>query len=112
MELAPFVQDLTEAERHRFYAAFQTERKDTAMAVLITFFLGGFGGHWFYLGQKRRRTRHALFFWTLIPAFCALIALFRMATHVDQYNTALATTIVARLKTQRPSSARGHAAQE
>ena len=43
--------------------------------LLITFFLGGFGGHRFYLGNYIWGTLYLLFFWTSIPSIIALIEL-------------------------------------
>lgn len=42
-------------------------------AALFAFFLGGIGGHKFYLGQFGTGLLYLLFFWTLIPAFIAFI---------------------------------------
>src|SRR6185503_1462591 len=43
--------------------------------ILLTFFLGGVGGHKFYLGKYWQGILYLLFFWTLIPGFVALIEL-------------------------------------
>lgn len=47
--------------------------KDRITAALLAFFLGGIGGHKFYLGQAGMGILYLLFFWTFIPAFVALI---------------------------------------
>jgi TM2 domain-containing membrane protein YozV len=41
--------------------------------LLITFFLGGMGGHKFYLKKYGQGILYFLFFWTYIPALAALI---------------------------------------
>lgn len=41
--------------------------------LLITFFLGGFGGHRFYLGNYIVGIFYLLFFWTWIPSLIAFI---------------------------------------
>ncbi|BAP57148.1 TM2 protein [Thioploca ingrica] len=41
--------------------------------LLINFFLGGFGGHRFYLGNYVLGSLYLLFFWTLIPSLIAFI---------------------------------------
>lgn len=47
--------------------------KKKSTAVLLCFFLGGFGIHRFYLGQTGLGVAYLLFSWTLIPLFIALI---------------------------------------
>lgn len=47
--------------------------KDKIAAVLLAFFLGGFGVHQFYLGQKKKGILYLIFFWTAIPAIIAFI---------------------------------------
>ena len=43
--------------------------------ILLTFFLGGVGGHKFYLGKYWQGALYLLFFWTWIPALVALVEL-------------------------------------
>ena len=47
--------------------------KNKTVAVLLAFFLGGFGIHQFYLGNTTKGIFYILFFWTFIPAFIAFI---------------------------------------
>lgn len=47
--------------------------KSRIAAALFAFFLGGFGGHKFYLGQIGLGILYLLFCWTFIPAIVALI---------------------------------------
>lgn len=49
--------------------------KDRITALILAFFLGGFGAHRFYLGQVGRGLLYLLFFWTLIPAIIAFVDL-------------------------------------
>lgn len=42
-------------------------------AVLLAFFLGGFGVHKFYLGDTKMGIIYLLFCWTGIPSIVALI---------------------------------------
>ena len=53
-------------------------------AALIAFFLGGFGGHKFYLGQTGWGIVYLLFFWTLIPAIAAFIGTLMLLTMSDE----------------------------
>lgn len=48
---------------------------DKTALVLITLFLGGVGGHKFYLRKYGQGVLYALFFWTLIPSLIAFIEL-------------------------------------
>ncbi|MGL5254933.1 MAG: TM2 domain-containing protein [Brevinema sp.] len=49
--------------------------KSRMTAILFTLFLGGVGGHKFYLGERGKGFLFLLFSWTLIPSFLALIDL-------------------------------------
>jgi TM2 domain-containing membrane protein YozV/type II secretory pathway pseudopilin PulG len=44
-----------------------------AALMLVTFFLGGIGGHKFYLGKYVQGALYLVFCWTLIPGLIALI---------------------------------------
>ena len=47
--------------------------RNRILAALLALFLGGFGIHKFYLGQKVWGIVYLLFFWTLIPAIVAFV---------------------------------------
>lgn len=47
--------------------------KNKWVAVLLAFFLGGFGAHKFYLGKTGWGVVYLLFFWTWIPGIVAFI---------------------------------------
>jgi TM2 domain-containing membrane protein YozV len=55
------------------YVAMSQEYKDSGknrfVAAALSWFLGGFGVHKLYIGQKRTGIKYLLFFWTFIPAF-------------------------------------------
>ncbi|NJK67678.1 MAG: NINE protein [Microcoleus sp. CSU_2_2] len=65
--------------------------KDKTLAVVIAFFIGGFGGHKFYLGNNLAGVLYLLFSWTLIPSliaffdFLGLLLMSEQAFHA-QYN--------------------------
>jgi TM2 domain-containing membrane protein YozV len=52
---------------------YAIRQKDKTAAVLLAFFLGGFGIHKFYLGRTFAGVMYLVFFWTFIPAFLAWI---------------------------------------
>src|SRR4028118_1981663 len=61
--------------------------KDKTVAVVLAFFVGGFGIHKFYLGNNLAGVLYLLFSWTLIPsviAFFDFIGLLLMSEQVFQ----------------------------
>ena len=50
-----------------------TERVNKTALLLLTLFVGGVGGHKFYLGKNWQGFFYLLFFWTWIPGLIALI---------------------------------------
>jgi len=82
--------------------AFQSEysgrRKDATVAILLALFLGGFGAHHFYLGNKGAGLLYLLFFWTLIPSFVALIECFLLSERVRRYNDQLAAEVANKVQ--------------
>jgi len=53
--------------------------KSQTVAGLLCAFLGGFGGHKFYLGRIVPGVLYLIFFWTSIPGFIAIFDLFGIA---------------------------------
>lgn len=51
--------------------SFRQEKKDKLIAALLAFFVGAFGVHHFYLGNKGRGIIYLIFFWTAFPAIIA-----------------------------------------
>ena len=58
--------------------------KNKTTAALMAFFLGGFGGQFFYLGKAGKGVLCLLFFWTFIPAVIALIDFIRFLSMSEQ----------------------------
>jgi len=58
--------------------------KSRIAAALFAFFLGGFGGHKFYLGQIGMGILYLLFCWTFIPALVAFIEFILFLTMSDE----------------------------
>lgn len=69
------------------YSFYKIETKEYScnklIYILLAVFLGVFGAHYFYSGQKRKGFLSLFFFWTVVPFFvglyCALVALFLKA---------------------------------
>lgn len=47
--------------------------KSRSVAILLALFLGGIGGHKFYLGKPGTGLLYLAFFWTFIPAILAVL---------------------------------------
>ncbi len=62
----------------------KTGEKSRTTAILLAFFLGGFGAHKFYLGRAGAGIIYVLFFWTLIPAIVAFIEMIIYITMSDE----------------------------
>ncbi|CAI1966948.1 TM2 domain-containing protein [Serratia marcescens] len=58
-------------------------KRNKMSAILLTLFLGGFGGHKFYLGKPGQGILYLIFFWTFIPAFIAFIELIMLICMSD-----------------------------
>lgn len=57
--------------------------KERIVAILLAFFLGGFGVHQFYLGHVGKGILYLVFFWTWIPAIIGLIEGVMLCTQTD-----------------------------
>lgn len=93
--------DMTENERMMFQSEYNSKKKDTTIAILLALFLGGLGGHRFYMNQPGIAVIYILFCWTFIPAVVALIECFFMKGRVEAYNDRLAQEIAVKIKMTR-----------
>ena len=93
--------DLTAREQAIFATEIAEVRKEKAVAFLLTFFLGAFGGHRFYMGEIGLGVLYLLFFWTLIPALIAFIELFLIFGRVDRYNQRKSQELISKIKLMR-----------
>jgi TM2 domain-containing membrane protein YozV/Tfp pilus assembly major pilin PilA len=70
----------------------QRRPANKSVLLLLTFFLGGFGIHRFYLGNYFLGILYLLFFWTLIPGLIALVEcivfLFKSSDTIEENYTA------------------------
>ena len=62
----------------------QVGQKSRVAAILLAFFLGGFGVHKFYLGRVGQGILYLIFFWTFIPAVIAFIEFIIYLTMSDE----------------------------
>lgn len=60
------------------------QRKDKAVAIILTFFLGSFGIHKFYLGHNFAGVMYLIFCWTFIPALLSIFDFLGLVLMTDQ----------------------------
>jgi TM2 domain-containing membrane protein YozV len=58
--------------------------RNKTTAALLAFFLGGFGGQYFYLGRVAAGIACILFCWTLIPCFIAFYHFIKFLTMSEE----------------------------
>ncbi|PSB06532.1 hypothetical protein C7B69_24180 [filamentous cyanobacterium Phorm 46] len=58
--------------------------KDRTVAVVLVFFVGGFGIHKFYLGNNTAGVLYLVFSWTLIPSLIAFFDFIGLLMMSDQ----------------------------
>lgn len=58
--------------------------KQRSVAILLAFFLGGFGIHKFYLGNNFAGIMYLIFSWTFIPAIIAIFDFVGLILMTDQ----------------------------
>lgn len=64
-------------------------KKNSTLAVLFALFLGGFGGHKYYMGKTIQGIIYTLFFWTRIPGVIAFVEMFMIPSRVRKHNEKL-----------------------
>jgi hypothetical protein len=89
---------MTDGQKVAFQQAYERERKDATVAILLALFLGGLGAHHFYLGNVGIGILYAVFVWTFIPSLIALIELFTLKGRVDRRNEDAAQRIAQTVK--------------
>lgn len=65
--------------RKQQLALAQAQDRNQGVAILLALFLGGVGGHHFYLGNTSAGVLSALFCWTGIPALIAIVNTIQLA---------------------------------
>ena len=95
------IRDLTDQERLMFQDEFNSRRKDSTIAALLTVFLGGLGAHKFYLGKPGVGILYLAFCWTFIPVIVSLVEISLMRKRVREHNSDIAAEIVSGIKALR-----------
>jgi len=91
-------QSLRKKEKLMFKDKYDRIKKDYTTALLLCIFLGGVGGHWFYLGKTNRAIWHLVFCWTYIPAIISLFQAINIRRHVHDANIAQASEVIRDLQ--------------
>lgn len=58
--------------------------RNRIIAILLAFFVGGFGGHKFYMGQIGRGIVYLVFCWTFIPTIIAFVECIILLSMTDE----------------------------
>jgi TM2 domain-containing membrane protein YozV len=90
--------EMSDSQRMMFQSEMGKVRKNRTTALLLTLFLGGIGGHQYYMGKVGIGILYTIFCWTFIPAFVAFVELFFIMGRVDRYNKEMAQEIAAKVK--------------
>jgi TM2 domain-containing membrane protein YozV len=98
------MQTMTDQQRLLFTSQFGGVKKDPTTALLLAFFLGGIGGHKFYMGRVGMGLVYLLFCWTFLPSLAALIECFLIKGQVREFNEAKAIEVATQVKMLSPSN--------
>lgn len=86
LSINQIIQHLPQDKQMIFFMQFNNVRKNPTSAILLALFLGGVGGHKFYMGQTGLGILYLLFCWTYIPGIVAFVELFTLSGQVSKYN--------------------------
>ncbi|HEX8327284.1 MAG TPA: NINE protein [Hymenobacter sp.] len=87
--------------------------RNRTTAALLAFFLGAFGGQYFYLGRVGAGVASLLFCWTLIPSFIALYHFIKFLTMSDEaFNLQYNREYLAALNNNQLAAAMQHVAYQ
>lgn len=96
-----YLQNMNDQQRAAFLSHYNAGRKDTTTGVLLAVFLGGFGGHRFYMGETGLGILYLVFCWTGIPSLVAFVEIFLMSQRVRKFNYELAAQTAAMVQSQQ-----------
>ena len=75
---------------------FEARKKSPHTGMILAFFLGGLGGHRFYMGQTGLGILYLVFCWMSIPAVVGFVEVFLMPGRVRRFNADLAEDALRR----------------
>ena len=77
---------LSDGSKASYVLTYNARKKSAVVALLLAIFLGGIGGHKFYLGNFVLGILYLVFCWTGIPSIVALVEAFTLADTVRTIN--------------------------
>ncbi len=77
---------LSDGNKASYVLTYNARKKSAVVALLLAIFLGGIGGHKFYLGNIVLGILYLVFCWTGIPSIVALVEAFTLADTVRTIN--------------------------
>jgi len=77
---------LSDGSKASYVLTYNARKKSAVVALLLAIFLGGIGGHKFYLGNLVLGVLYLVFCWTGIPSIVALVEAFTVADTVRTIN--------------------------
>ena len=80
------ISHLPQDKQMLFFMQYNNTQKNPTTAILLALFLGGVGGHKFYMGEAGLGVLYLFFCWTYIPGLIAFIELFTLSGKVANYN--------------------------
>ena len=80
------VKELPKSDRQLFLRQWERRAKNPTTAIVLALFLGGVGGHHFYMGNVGLGFLYLIFVWTFIPAIVALVECLFLKGRVERYN--------------------------
>ena len=104
-DVALMQQDLSHRERVQFQMEYNQVRKNPTTGILLTLFLGGIGGHHYYMGKVVLGVVYTLLCWTFVPALVAFVEMFLISKRIRTYNMERAREIAYVIESLRSDGA-------
>jgi TM2 domain-containing membrane protein YozV len=97
-EIMQAMKALPDNKQATFAMMYASRERSSTIALLLCFFLGGVGGHHYYLGRTALGVLSTLFFWTFIPGIISILELFFVSGVVRDLNRRAANEILATIQ--------------